>query len=127
MSPKKLLVILLGCILLLGVTGCSNKNVFSIGEESDVLIEDKYVSFEMDKDTLTESSATVVFRNNSEYTVSYGTPYELEIKKNGKWHKINVELYFTMPAASESISALLILVEIYGSMFVTIPARPVTP
>ena len=37
---KKLLVVLLCSFLLLGVTGCSNKNVFSIGEESDVLIDD---------------------------------------------------------------------------------------
>lgn len=24
--------------------------------------------------------------------------YEIEIKKDGEWHKINVELYFTVPA-----------------------------
>ena len=117
---KKLLVVLLGSILLLGVTGCSNKNVFSIGEESDVLIEDKYVSFEMDKDTLTESSATVVFRNNSEYTVSYGTPYELEIKKNGKWHKINVELFFNLPLmtlnSGESTNLEFNWAESYGKL-----------
>ena len=34
------------------------------------------------------------------YPVSYGTPYELEIKKDGEWHEINVELFFTMPLMS---------------------------
>ena len=27
-------------------------------------------------------------------------PYEIQIKKNGEWHKINVELTFTLPAFS---------------------------
>lgn len=117
---KKLLVILLGSILLLGVTGCSNKNGFSVGEESNVVVEDKYVSFEIDKDTLNESGATVVFRNNSEYTVSYGTPYELEIKKDGKWHEINVELFFNMPLMSlnsgESTNLEFNWAESYGEL-----------
>ena len=29
--------------------------------------------------------------------LQYGNPYEIEIKKDGEWHKINVELYFNMP------------------------------
>ena len=116
---KKLLVVLLGSILLLGVTGCG-KNNFDIGEESDVEVVDKYVSFEIDKDTLTETSATVIFRNNSEYAVSYGTPYELEIKKNGKWHKINVELFFNLPLmtlnSGESTNLEFNWAESYGKL-----------
>lgn len=30
--------------------------------------------------------------------LQYGNPYEIEIKKDGGWHKINVELNFDMPA-----------------------------
>lgn len=116
---KKLLVVLLGSILLLGVTGCG-KNNFDIGEESDVEVVDKYVSFEIDDETLTETSTTVVFRNNSEYTVSYGTPYELEMKKNGKWHKINVSLFFNLPLMSlnsgESTNLEFNWAESYGEL-----------
>ena len=96
---KKIFIILISFVLLLGVTGCG-KNNFEIGKQSKVEVVDKYVTFEIDDETLTNESATVVFRNNSEYNVSYGTPYELEIKKDGEWHEINVELFFTMPLMS---------------------------
>ena len=48
--------------------------------------------------TLTNKSATLILTNNSDKNFQYGTPYEIEIKKDGEWHKINVELNFTMPA-----------------------------
>ena len=48
--------------------------------------------------TLTNKSATLVLTNNSAKNFQYGTPYEIEIKKDGEWHHINVELDFTMPA-----------------------------
>ena len=48
--------------------------------------------------TLTNKSATLVLTNNSDKNFQYGNPYEIEIKKDGEWHKINVELNFTMPA-----------------------------
>ena len=31
---------------------------------------------------------------------SIWNPYEIEIKKDGEWHKINVQLDFTLPAFS---------------------------
>ena len=94
---KKIFIVLISLVLLLGVTGCGNKNSFDIGEKSNIEVVDKYVTFEIDDETLTNESVTVVFRNNSEYTVSYGTPYELEIKEKDEWHKINVEMFFNMP------------------------------
>ena len=48
--------------------------------------------------TLTNKSATLILTNNSDKNFQYGNPYEIEIKKDGEWHKINVELNFTMPA-----------------------------
>ena len=48
--------------------------------------------------TLTNKSATLVLTNNNDKNFQYGNPYEIEIKKDGKWHKINVELNFDMPA-----------------------------
>lgn len=116
---KKVLIVLISLALLFGVTGCG-KNNFDIGEKSAVEVVDKYVTFEIDDETLTNESATVVFRNNSEYNVSYGTPYELEIKKDGEWHEINVELFFTMPLMSlepgESIDLEYNWAESYGEL-----------
>ena len=116
---KKVLIVLISLVLLFGVTGCG-KNNFDIGEKSTVEVVDKYVTFEIDDETLTNESATVVFRNDSEYTVSYGTPYELEIKEDGEWHKINVELFFTMPLMSlepgESIDLEFNWAESYGKL-----------
>ena len=48
--------------------------------------------------TLTNKSATLVLTNNSDKNFQYGNTYEIEIKKDGEWHKINVELNFDMPA-----------------------------
>ena len=48
--------------------------------------------------TLTNKSATLVLTNNSDKNFRYGNPYEIEIKKDGEWHKINVELNFDIPA-----------------------------
>lgn len=116
---KKLLLVLL-CVLLL--TGCGVKNNFKVGEKSNVNVIDKYVTFDLDEESLTNTSAKVNFRNNSEYTVSYGTPYELEIKEDGEWHKINVELFFTMPSMSldpgESIDLEFNWAESYGELAV---------
>lgn len=94
---KKVFLVFISLILLFGITGCGNKNDFSVGDKSTVEVVDKYVVFDLDEETLTNGSASVLLRNDSEYNVSYGTPYELEIKENGEWHKINVELFFTLP------------------------------
>ena len=48
--------------------------------------------------TLTNKSATLVLTNHSDKNFQYGNPYEIEIKKDGEWHKINAELNFDMPA-----------------------------
>ena len=47
---------------------------------------------------LTNKGATLVLTNNSDKNFQYGNPYKIEIKKDGEWHKINVEVYFDMPA-----------------------------
>ena len=69
---KKIFIILLCGVLLFGVTGCG-KNKFRVGEKSTVEVVDKYVTFDLNEETLTNTSATVIFRNNSEYNVNYGT------------------------------------------------------
>ena len=96
---KTILTILLCGIMVLGMTGCGKqKNEFDIGNKSDIKISQNDVTMTIKEGTLTNKSATLVLTNNSDKNFQYGNPYEIEIKKDGEWHKINVELNFTLPA-----------------------------
>ena len=96
---KTILTILLCGVMLLGMTGCGKqKNEFDIGNKSDIKISQNDVTMTIKEGTLTNKSATLVLTNNSDKNFQYGNPYEIEIKKDGEWHKINVELNFDMPA-----------------------------
>lgn len=96
---KTVLTILVCGALVLGLTGCGkSKNEFDIGNKSDIKVSQNDVIMTIKEGTLTNKSATLVLTNNSAKNFQYGNPYEIEIKKDGEWHKINVELYFTMPA-----------------------------
>lgn len=95
---KTILTILLCGILVLGMTSCGKqKNEFDIGNKSDIKISQNDVIMTIKEGTLTNKSATLVLTNNSGKNFQYGNPYEIEINKDGEWHKINVELYFTLP------------------------------
>ena len=96
---KTILTILLCGVIVLGMTGCGKqKNEFDIGNKSDIKISQNDVIMTIKEGTLTNKSATLVLTNNSNKNFQYGNPYEIEINKDGEWHKINVELYFDMPA-----------------------------
>ena len=96
---KTILTILVCGFMVLGLTGCgTNKNEFDIGKESSIEVVEKGVSLYIKENTLTNTGATLVLKNDSEVNVHYGNPYEIEIKEDGVWHKINVELNFTLPA-----------------------------
>ncbi len=96
---KKLLIIFLCGVMALGVTGCGKqKNEFDIGNKSDIKISQNDVIMTIKEGTLTNKSATLVLTNHSDKNFQYGNPYEIEIKKDGEWHKINAELDFDMPA-----------------------------
>lgn len=98
---KTILTILVCGIMVLGLTVCwTNKNEFDIGKESNIEIVEKGVSLTVKENTLTETGATLILKNDSDVDVQYGNPYEIEIKKDGEWHKINVQLDFTLPAFS---------------------------
>ena len=95
---KTILTILLCGILVLGMTSCGKqKNEFDIGNKSDIKISQNDVIMTIKEGTLTNKSVTLVLTNNSGKNFQYGNPYEIEINKDGEWHKINVELYFTLP------------------------------
>ena len=96
---KTILTILLCGVMVLGMTGCGKqKNEFDIGNKSDIKISQNDVIMTIKEGTLTNKSATLVLTNNNDKNFQYGNPYEIEIKKDGEWHKINVELNFDMPA-----------------------------
>ena len=96
---KTILTILLCGVMVLGMTGCGKqKNEFDIGNKSNIKISQNDVIMTIKEGTLTNKSATLVLTNNSDKNFQYGNPYEIEIKKDGEWHKINVELNFDMPA-----------------------------
>ena len=96
---KRLLIIFLCGVMALGVTGCGkSKNEFDIGDKSDIKVSQNDVIMTIKAGTLTNKSATLVLTNYSDKNFQYGNPYEIEIKKDGEWHKINVKLNFDMPA-----------------------------
>ena len=97
----KKIIFLCFLIGIIGITGCgTNKNEFYVGEKSNIEFIEKGVSLSIKEGTLTKTGATLVLKNDSEVNVQYGNPYEIEIKEGGEWHKINVELNFTLPAFS---------------------------
>ncbi len=96
---KTILSILLCGVMVFALTGCDKlKNDFEIGNKSDIKISQNDVIMTIKDKTLTNKGATIVLTNNSDKNFQYGNPYELEIKKDGDWHKINIELYFNMLA-----------------------------
>lgn len=98
---KTILTILVCGFMMLGLIGCgTNKNEFDVGKKSNIEIVEKGVSLSIKENTLTKTGATLILKNDSDVDVQYGNPYEMEIKKDGEWHKINVELNFTLPAFS---------------------------
>ena len=98
---KKIFTILLCVVMVLGITGCrSLKNEFEVGNKSDIKISQGDVSMSIKDGTLKNTGATLILTNNSDKEFQYGNPYKMEIKQNGEWHEINVEINFNLPAFS---------------------------
>ena len=94
---KTILTILLCGILVLGLTGCGQKNELEIGDKSDITIFQNDVTMSIKDGTLTNEGTTLILKNESEKLLHYDEEYRVEIKKDGEWHKINDELYFNAP------------------------------
>lgn len=94
---KMVFVILLCGVLILTMTGCvKTKNKLDIGNKSNIKALKNDVIMTIKDGTLTNKSVTLVLINNSDRKIQYGSPYEIEIKKNDEWHKINAKLNFTL-------------------------------
>ena len=90
---KKFLIILM-CALLLVLTGCGKEeSKFTVEGESRTEIETKKdVVLSVKKGSLSKEGVTLILKNNSKDDYEYSNLYELEIKQDGKWHKIDVEV-----------------------------------
>ena len=95
---KKMVFIILLCgVLILTMTGCvKTKNKLDIGNKSNIKALKNDVIMTIKDGTLTNKSVTLVLINNSDKKIQYGSSYEIEIKKNDEWHKINAKLNFTL-------------------------------
>lgn len=94
---KMVFVILLCGVLILTMTGCvKTKNKLDIGNKSNIKALKNDVIMTIKDGTLTNKSVTLVLINNSDKKIQYGSSYEIEIKKNDEWHKINAKLNFTL-------------------------------
>lgn len=96
---KKIVFVILLCgVMVLAMTGCKNvKNKLDIGNKSNIKVSQNDVIMTIKDGTLTNKSVTLILTNNSDRKIQYGSPYEIEIKKNDEWHKINAKLNFTLP------------------------------
>lgn len=94
---KMVFVILLCGVLILTMTGCvKTKNKLDIGNKSNIKALKNDVIMTIKDGTLTNKRVTLILTNNSDKKIQYGSSYEIEIKKNDEWHKINAELNFTL-------------------------------
>lgn len=95
---KTILAILVCGLLVIGLTGCGKiKQEFDVGDKSDIQTPQSDISLTIKDGTLTNVGTTLILKNNSDKLLHYDATYEIEIKQNGEWHKINVELYFNEP------------------------------
>ena len=87
-------ILLVGIIL--GLIFCSliKSNYRTI---SDIKTTENDVSLSIKENTLTNTGATLILKNNSNTEIQYGNSYEIEIKHNKKWYKLDGEMYFTLP------------------------------
>lgn len=95
---KKILLCFITIVMFFGVTSCGIKNDFDIGKLSNVKIDNNNnVTLSIKDNTLKKTGATLILENDSDKLLHYDEYYKMEIKKDKKWHKINVELCFTDP------------------------------
>ena len=92
---KSIKIILLAGIILGIIIYCVLKN--NNNTISDIKTTENDVSLSIKENTLTTSSATLILKNNSNTEIKYGNSYEIEIKHNKKWYKLDGEMYFTLP------------------------------
>lgn len=116
---NNILKIMLLFFITMFIAGC-NKNNFEIGKESDVVVDNTKVTLSIKKNSLTKTGVTLVLKNTTEKDIEYGNPYEIEILKDNKWHKINIQIDFNLQAyvlkPNESKELIINWKETYGKL-----------
>lgn len=98
-TTQKILSIVICTLILISSTGCTiEKNNFNVGGKSNIKIRKNDVTLSVKEGTLTNKCATFILKNNSNKSFLYGHPYEMEIKDNGEWHKIELIIDFDLKA-----------------------------
>ena len=92
---KKILIGIL-CSFVLLITACNN-NKLDVDEVSNIVTSNENVSLTIKEGTLTSTKATLILENNSTEDLGYSDSYEIEIKKDNDWYKINVDIGFNEP------------------------------
>lgn len=102
---KKFFAILLCGVMILGLTGCgATKNDFNVGEQSSVETKVSDVTLTLKEGTLTNTGATFILKNEGNIDYGYGPAWEIEMKQDDKWHKIDVVLNFNSPSYQLSVN-----------------------
>jgi len=102
---KTILAILVCGVMVLGLTGCgTDKNDFKVGKESNIEIVEKGVTLSIKENTLTNTGATFILKNEGNIDYGYGPAWEIEMKQDDEWHKIDVVLNFNSPSYQLSVN-----------------------
>lgn len=96
MEMKKKILTGLLCSFVLLITACNN-NKLDVDEVSNIVTSNGNVSLTIKEGTLTSTKATLILENNSTEDLGYSDSYEIEIKKDNDWYKINVDIGFNEP------------------------------
>ena len=82
--------ILLSLLFIISLTGCSTNIDELIGNESSIISETNEITLKVKADTITKDGATFVLENSREELITYNDAYTIEIKKDNKWHELNI-------------------------------------
>ena len=92
---KKILIGLL-CSFVLLITACNN-NKLDVDEVSNIVTSNEKVSLTIKEGSLSSTKATLILENNSTEDLGYSDSYEIEVKRDNDWYKINVDIGFNEP------------------------------
>jgi len=93
---KRSAIFLLICVLILTGTGCSSDGgreyPWSITKNSmDNKNANADISIQLPDGSLTSAGTQLIVCNNSEFDISFGPEYSIQLSQNGSWYDIDVK------------------------------------
>lgn len=95
---KKIWIIVGILIVVIGITAIS---IWLIQSNKQRMNQVPGVSIKIKEGTLTNTGATIIITDTTDKNYSYGEPYRIDKKENGKWKeapKVIEDAFFNMPA-----------------------------